>query len=89
MLFLQDQIALAVIFGNKDVAQGEPFGFIDDFFKVYGYACFYKSDTRKINEIKADEVTITFVCLRYPRELCNYLEHTLHRKITSAGEGIY
>lgn len=61
---------------------------VDDFFKVYGYACFYKSDTRKVNEIKADEVTITFVCLRYPRELCNYLEQTMHRSITVAGEGI-
>lgn len=62
---------------------------VDDFFKVYGYACFYKADTRRVNEIKAEELTITFVCLRYPRELCNYLEHTLHREITSAGEGIY
>ncbi len=62
---------------------------IDDFFKVYGYACFYKADTRRVNEIKADELTITFVCLRYPRELCNYLEQTLRRSITEAGEGIY
>ncbi len=62
---------------------------VDDFFKVYGYACFYKADTRKVNEIKADEVTITFVCLRYPRELCHYLEQTMHRSITEAGVGIY
>lgn len=62
---------------------------IDDFFKVYGYACFYKADTRKVNEIKADEVTITFVCLGYPRELCSYLEHTMHRSITRVDEGIY
>lgn len=46
---------------------------IDDFFKVYGYACFYKADTGKVNEIKADELTITFVCHGYPRELCNFL----------------
>ena len=25
---------------------------IDDFYKVYGYACFYKSDTGKVDEIK-------------------------------------
>ena len=62
---------------------------IDDFFKVYGYACFYKADTRRVNEVKADEVTITFVCLGYPREMCNYLEQTLHRSITEVGEGIY
>ena len=62
---------------------------IDDFFKVYGYACFYKADTQRVNEIKADEVTITFVCLGYPREMCNYLEKKLHRRIAVAGEGIY
>lgn len=62
---------------------------VDDFFKVYGYACFYKADTRKVNEIEADEVTITFVCRRYPRELCNYLKYTLRRNITEVGEGIY
>ncbi len=56
---------------------------------MYGYACFYKADTRRVNEVKADEVTITFVCLGYPREMCNYLEQTLHRSITVAGEGIY
>ena len=42
---------------------------IDDFFKVYGYACFYKSDTRTVNEIKSDDVTITFVCMGYPRDV--------------------
>ena len=62
---------------------------IDDFFKVYGYACFYKSDTQRRNEIKAEDVTITFVCMRYPRKLCNYLEQTLHRKLTETGPGIY
>ena len=62
---------------------------VDDFFKVYGYACFYKADTRRVNEIKAEELTITFVCLRYPRELCHYLEQTMHRSITEVGAGIY
>ena len=23
---------------------------VDDFYKVHGYACFYKSDTKKVNE---------------------------------------
>ena len=62
---------------------------IDDFFKVYGYACFYKSDTQRRNEIKSDEVTITFVSMGYPREMCKYLEIELHRTITEVGPGIY
>lgn len=28
---------------------------IDDFYKVYGYTCFYKADTGKTNEIRAEE----------------------------------
>lgn len=32
---------------------------IDDFYKVYGYTCFYKSDTGKEDEIKADELEET------------------------------
>ncbi len=62
---------------------------IDDFFKVYGYACFYKSDTQRVNEIRSEDVTISFVCKGYPREMCKYLEQVLHRRITVAGEGIY
>ena len=34
---------------------------IDDFYKVYGYACFYKADTGQENEIPVEELTITFV----------------------------
>ena len=62
---------------------------IDDFFKVYGYACFYKSDTRRRNEIKSEDVTITFVSMRYPREMCKHLKKELHRTITEAEPGIY
>ena len=41
---------------------------IDDYYKVYAYACFYKSDTEAVNQIKAEEITITFVCKKRPRE---------------------
>lgn len=62
---------------------------IDDFFKVYGYTCFYKSDTPKVDEVKAEELTITFVCNRYPRELFRYLTQTLHRSVEEVECGIY
>ena len=35
---------------------------IDDFYLVYAYACLYKSDPLSIDEISAEEITITFVC---------------------------
>lgn len=46
---------------------------IDDFYKVYGYTCFYKADTGRADEIKVEELTITFVCYHYPRELVYHL----------------
>ena len=39
---------------------------IDDFYKVYGFCCFYKADVPNVNSIKVDELTITFVCSKYP-----------------------
>ena len=42
---------------------------IDDFYKVYGYACFYKSDTKHVDEIKSNEITISFACEKRPEKL--------------------
>ena len=61
---------------------------IDDFYKVYGYACFYKSDTSIANEIKITDLTITFVCEGYPRKLIRYLETTKKYKISKHENGI-
>ena len=46
---------------------------VDDFYKVYGYACFYKADTGQVNEIPAEEITITFVSKNYPRKMIRHL----------------
>lgn len=62
---------------------------IDDFYQVYGYACFYKADTVKANSIPIHDISITFVCHRYPRKLIRHL--TLGKKlvITKYEPGIY
>lgn len=41
---------------------------------MYGYACFFKADTESVNEIKADEITITSVCKTKPQKLIKYLK---------------
>ena len=46
---------------------------IDTFYKIYGYACFYKSDTGTTDEIPISEVTITLFGLGYPRKLIKHL----------------
>ena len=62
---------------------------IDDFYKVYGYACFYKYDTSKTDAIKVTDLTITFVCEGYPQKLIRHLERTEKYKISKYENGIY
>ena len=47
---------------------------IDDFYKVLGYACLYKSMGQTVNAIPAEEITVAFFRHSYPRELVRALE---------------
>ncbi len=62
---------------------------INDFYKVYAYACVYQSNTDRINEVDPRERTITFVCSHFPREMVRHLEEVrgIHTKL--AEKGIY
>ena len=62
---------------------------INDFYKVYAYACIYQSNTDRVNEVNPRELTITFVCSHYPRELLRHLEEVRGMETVLAGEGIY
>lgn len=62
---------------------------IDDFYKVYGYTCFYKASAKKQNEIPADEVTITFVCKNYPRKFTENLIEVKKIQLENMYDGIY
>lgn len=62
---------------------------IDDFYKVYGYACFYKADTGRTDEIPAEELTVTLVSERYPMKLIGYLRGKRGYVIEEAESGIY
>lgn len=58
---------------------------INDFYKVYGYACIYQSD----KEIDPQELTLTFVCSHYPRNLLRHLESARGISTDYQGGGIY
>ncbi|MDO4339103.1 MAG: hypothetical protein Q4C91_13635 [Eubacteriales bacterium] len=45
---------------------------VDTYFKVLGYACFYKSNGPSVDSIKEDDITLSFVREGYPRELFRY-----------------
>ena len=62
---------------------------IDDFYKVYGYACFYKADVVHANSISAKELTITFVSERYPRKLIRHLRTVKKYEVVKVEDGIY
>lgn len=62
---------------------------VDDFYKVYGYACFYKADTGKTNELPAEEITITFVAKNYPRKMIQHLLDARKYTIEKIEPGIY
>lgn len=62
---------------------------VDDFYKVYGYACFYKADVPYVNSIPIEELTITFVSEKYPRKLIRHLHHIKNYQIEMAEPGIY
>ena len=62
---------------------------VDDFYKVYGYTCFYKSDVRYVDSISAEELTITFVSEKYPRKMIEHLKKVKNYKIAEKEKGIY
>ena len=61
---------------------------IDDFYKTYAYACLYKSDTETVDMIPADELTITFVCYHYPRNMIRKLEQDRKISVEQEDSGI-
>lgn len=62
---------------------------IDDFYKVYGYACIYKADTGSADEIKFKDMTITFVCHKYPYKLIRHLRKYCNDEVRQREAGIY
>ena len=62
---------------------------VDDYYKVYGYACFYKSDTEEGDSISITEITLTFVSSRYPRTLARHLQEVRGYTVEKREDGIY
>lgn len=62
---------------------------VNDFYKVYGYACFYQSDTEKVEAINPEEITITFVCNHYPYKMLKHIERVRNIRSKKQEPGIY
>ena len=62
---------------------------INDFYKVYGYACFYQSNTERVKEIDPEELTITFACSHYPGKMLKHLSEVRGIHTECREKGIY
>lgn len=62
---------------------------INDFYKVYGYACFYQSDTNRVGEIDPGELTITFITNAFPRKMVEHIKGLRGMDIIKYDQGIY
>lgn len=62
---------------------------IDDFYKVYGYACLYKCDADGVNQILIEDITITFVSKKYPYKMIKHLQQIKKYHIIQRERGIY
>ncbi|MCM1303468.1 MAG: 3-isopropylmalate dehydrogenase [Lachnospiraceae bacterium] len=62
---------------------------IDDYYKVCGYACFYKADAQGEDAISASEITISFVSHHHPYKLIRYLEEERHLCVERQEAGVY
>ena len=58
---------------------------VEDFYKVYGYACLYAS----LEKVPVTSLTISFVESRYPRSLLTYLKEKRGYKVEKTSPGIY
>lgn len=62
---------------------------VNDFYKVYGYTCFYQSNTDHVKEIDPEDMTITFVSNCYPREMFRHLDKVRNITVERQSKGIY
>ena len=62
---------------------------VDSFYKACGYSCLYKAITGKADEVKITDMTLTFLCARYPRKLISHLKSIRKFSVEESTPGIY
>lgn len=62
---------------------------INDFYKVYGYTCFYQSETKRVKDIPPEEITMTFICNHYPQKLLEHLKKFKGIEVEKQEVGLY
>jgi hypothetical protein len=79
---------IATIFRKENILEyksPEDYVSVGDFYKVYGYACFYAA----LKTVAITDLTISFIGSRYPRELLKHLEEVRGYGVEEKWAGIY
>jgi hypothetical protein len=79
---------IALIFRKENIVEyknPDDYVSVDDFYKVYGYACLYSS----LNKVDIKDLTLTFVESHYPRELLAHLREVRSYTVDEIFPGIY
>lgn len=80
------------IFRNHNIVEYKAPGdyiSIEDYYKAFSYAYLYKASVKHTDEIPLNELTLTFVCPKYPRKLFTYLTTVRKLSINKINSGIY
>ena len=80
---------IAAIFRKVNILEYKSPGIsvtIRDYYHIYGYACLYQSLNKGVC---MDNITLTFVGSRYPRELIKYLTEKHRFSVEETAPGIY
>lgn len=80
---------IQIEFSNEAYKSPDDYLSIDDYYKVLGYACFYKADSPKTDAIEASDITVSLVCRNQPRALIKHLADVRHLCLEEQEKGIY
>jgi hypothetical protein len=85
-----DKNIAAIFRGDNIIEYKSPTDYvsIEDFYKVYAYACLYLT-MRPRTAADINDLTITFVGSRYPRKLTDHLEQVRGYVVEKSSPGVY
>ncbi len=61
----------------------------DCYYKTIGYACFLIEQSGSTNQYINTDISLSFLCLHYPRKLINHLTKNRHLKVEKTAPGVY
>ena len=61
----------------------------DCYYKTIGYACFLIEHSGKTSQYINNDISLSFLCLHYPRKLMKHLTQKRHLKVEKSALGVY